>query len=329
MVKKGTTAKPSASSSAAGGGKPPVAPKTSRVATPEEPQGDWNRSTLTMRDKNRAIKLGLIPNDLDAVIFLGSEIRPNPPSGFTVMFLAYLFRGLSLPAHEFLRYLLLHYGLQLWQLTPNSLLHLSIFITICEAFLGIEPHFGLWKKIFFLKRQGASVVVGGVAFAVRKEVKYFSFPLCESIQGWKQKWFYLREDNAPQFQSTLPPFEDVKVIKTKKSWKNIILTEESAVVEELYGRLQELRSINGQEMLGTEFAALFVKRRIQPLQHRSHGMWLYTGATDKTRVGKDLSEKDLRDEIRRLTCLTTADDIPLDALVDAYEASHLPDTVKC
>ena len=86
------------------------------------------------------------------------------------------------------------------------------------------------------------MVVGGVAFAVRKEVKYFSFPLCESIQGWKRKWFYLREDNAPQFRSTLPPFEDVKVIKMKKSWKNIISAEESAVVEELYGRLQELRS---------------------------------------------------------------------------------------
>ena len=82
-------------------------------------------------------------------------------------------------------------------------------------------------------------------------------------------------------------------------------------------------------MLGTEFAALFVKRRIQPLQHRSHGMWLYTGASDKTRVGNNLSDKELRDEIRRLTCLTAADDIPLDALVDAYEASHLPDTVRC
>ena len=82
-------------------------------------------------------------------------------------------------------------------------------------------------------------------------------------------------------------------------------------------------------MLGTEFAALFVKRRIQPLQHHSHGMWLYTGATDKTRVGNDLSDKELRDEIRRLTCLMAADDIPLDALVDAYEASHLPDTVRC
>ena len=82
-------------------------------------------------------------------------------------------------------------------------------------------------------------------------------------------------------------------------------------------------------MLGTEFAALFMKRRIQPLQQRSHGMWLYTGVADKTRVGKDLSDKDLKDEVRRLTCLTAADSIPMDALIDAYEASHLPDMVRC
>src|SRR3954467_7846871 len=82
-------------------------------------------------------------------------------------------------------------------------------------------------------------------------------------------------------------------------------------------------------MLGTEFTALFLKCRIKPLQHRSHGMWLYTRATDKTRVGRDLSDKELKDEVRRLTCLTAADSIPLDALVDAYEFSHLPHSVRC
>ena len=77
----------------------------------------------------------------------GADERPSPPPGFTVMFLAYLFRGLSLPAHEFLRCLLFSYGIQLWQLTPNAILHLAIFVTVCESFLGIEPHFGLWKKV--------------------------------------------------------------------------------------------------------------------------------------------------------------------------------------
>jgi hypothetical protein len=57
------------------------------------------------------------------------------------MFLAFLLRGFSLPAHEFLRGLLFVYGVQLHQLTPNSLLHIAYFVTLCESFLGIEPHF--------------------------------------------------------------------------------------------------------------------------------------------------------------------------------------------
>ncbi|KAK1665085.1 hypothetical protein QYE76_053244 [Lolium multiflorum] len=87
---------------------------------------------------------------------------------------------IHLPAHEFLRSLLYFYGIQLWQLTPNSILHLSIFVTVCEAFLGIDPHWGLWRKIFYVKRHNDSngpPVVGGVGFVVRKEVDYLDYPM--------------------------------------------------------------------------------------------------------------------------------------------------------
>ncbi|KAK1695501.1 hypothetical protein QYE76_012198 [Lolium multiflorum] len=79
---------------------------------------------------------------------------------------------------------------------PNSILHLSIFVTVCEAFLGIDPHWGLWRKIFYVKRHNDSngpPVVGGVGFVVRKEVDYFDYPMKESVQGWRNKWFYLRD----------------------------------------------------------------------------------------------------------------------------------------
>jgi hypothetical protein len=100
------------------------------------------------------------------------------------MFCAFLFHGLSLPSHEFLRFLLFSYGIQLWQLMPNSILHLAIFIIVCEAFLGIDPHWGLWKKVFFVKRHSGGsgpYVVGGANFIVRKEVNYFNFPMRESV----------------------------------------------------------------------------------------------------------------------------------------------------
>jgi hypothetical protein len=125
-----------------------VAPEASVAAAKDAP-GDWPASIMSKRD----------------------ERHPNPPANFTVMFIAFLYRGLSLPAHEFLRCLLHSYGIQLWQLTPNSILHLAIFITLCEAFLGIDPHWGLWKKIFFVKRyniSSGSFVTSGVGFVVRK-----------------------------------------------------------------------------------------------------------------------------------------------------------------
>ena len=144
-------------------------------------------------------------------------------------------------------------------------MHLAIFITICESFLGIDPHFGLWKKIFFAKRHcnpNGPFVTGGVGFSVRKDVRYFAFPMRESVQGWRHKWFYMRDERAPTLCSGRPKFVDVLEAKPKKSWKNIVRAEESATVEELYGRIQELRTSGGQVMLGTEFVALFLKRRI-------------------------------------------------------------------
>jgi hypothetical protein len=132
----------------------------------------------------------LISDKEEDIHLPGSDYRANFPAGFTIMFAAFLFRELSLPAHEFLRCLLLSYGIQLWQLTPNSILHLAIFITTLEAFLGIDPHWGLWKKIFFIKRYSGSngpYITGGVGFVVCKEVNYFNFPMRECVHCWRLK----------------------------------------------------------------------------------------------------------------------------------------------
>jgi hypothetical protein len=107
----------------------------------------WVPSVFTQKDLDKAKANGLISDD-DQVIFPSTERIPKPKSGFRVMFFAFLLCGLSLPAHEFLRGLLFMYGVHLHQLTPNSILHIACFITLCESFLGIEPHFLLWKHLF-------------------------------------------------------------------------------------------------------------------------------------------------------------------------------------
>jgi hypothetical protein len=109
----------------------------------------WVPSKFKQKDLEKAQANGLISTD-DQVTFPSTDRIPKPPSGFRVMFFDFLLRGLSLPAHEFLHGLLFVYGVQLHQLTPNSILHIACFITLCESFLGIEPHFLLWKYLFWL-----------------------------------------------------------------------------------------------------------------------------------------------------------------------------------
>jgi hypothetical protein len=47
-------------------------------------------------------------------------------------------RGLCLLVHIFLCGLLIHYSLELRHLTPGGVLHVAVFITLCEAFLGFS-----------------------------------------------------------------------------------------------------------------------------------------------------------------------------------------------
>jgi hypothetical protein len=82
----------------------------------------------------------------------GPEATPTTPVGFRVIFFAFVLCGLSFPPHDFLHGLLFAYGIQLQDLNPNTLLHIACFIMLCECFLGIEPHWVLWRRIFVIRR---------------------------------------------------------------------------------------------------------------------------------------------------------------------------------
>jgi hypothetical protein len=149
----------------------------------------WVPSEFKQTDLDKALADGLIA-DGDQVIFPSTEHVPKPQSGYQVMFLTFLLCGLSLPAHEFLRGLLFMYGVQLHQLTPNSILHIACFITLCESFLGIEPHFLLWKYLFWLRRSvslSKKPELGGAIIFVRAESQYLEFSMAALVQGWRKK----------------------------------------------------------------------------------------------------------------------------------------------
>src|SRR3954466_7462521 len=60
--------------------------------------------------------------------------------------MSHFLRGLGFPMDPFVRGLLFYYGLEFHDLAPESILHISSFIVVCEAFLRVTPHFGLWPK---------------------------------------------------------------------------------------------------------------------------------------------------------------------------------------
>ena len=79
------------------------------------------------------------------------KITPTPKSRERVVFLPHFIRGLGFPLHPYVRGLMYYYGLDFHDLAPNFVLNISAFIVVCEAFLHIQPHFGLWLKIFSVK----------------------------------------------------------------------------------------------------------------------------------------------------------------------------------
>ncbi|KAK1687193.1 hypothetical protein QYE76_048041 [Lolium multiflorum] len=285
---------------------------------------EWERSKITNQDLNLLKKLGITKKP-KAVCFPSEESYPTPPMGYRVSFVDHLIRGLSAPIHPFLRGLLYVYGLQLHHLTPNSILHISIFITLCEAFLGVQPNWALWKRIFFCRRNGSANVaynIGGVVISVRSSVNYFDVKLPDSVQGWRKKWLYIREENDGCAEDNIPPFDGAEKILRRRSWDAEATEEERTSTEALMTRIHELQNTRGKELSGIQITAYFLRTRVQPLQARKNPFWNYAGDEDADRLSTNLEVKDLDRLIRRISSLKKKDSIPSTCRVKPYSAAH-------
>ncbi|KAK1648819.1 hypothetical protein QYE76_066624 [Lolium multiflorum] len=249
----------------------------------------------------------------NALRFPKEESYPSPPMEYRVSFVDHLICGLSPPIHEFLRGLLFVYGLQLHQLTPNSILHVSIFITLYECFLGVQPNWALWKRIFCLRRNGSHGVaynIGGVVICVRPDVEYFDVQFPDSVQRWRKKWLYVHEEGSDSVEYNIASFDGRAKIICRRSWDAEATEEEKSATEALMTRIHELQNTRGKELSGIQITAYFLRIRVQPLQARKNPLWMYAGDEDVERLSKDLPVKDLEKLIRRISKLNKKDTIP-------------------
>jgi hypothetical protein len=176
------------------------------------------------------------------------------------MFLAFLLCGFSLLANEFLRGLLFIYGVQLHHLMPNSLLHIACFITLCEAFLGINPHWGLWKYLFRMRPNASKEEVhdlGGAIISMRSESQYLAFEMAESVHGWRQKWFYIKDQKSSEYDEYgLALFDADKGLMKLTSWDALPSEAEAEAIKPLLAHIQEQKNAADRELNGTQLIVL-------------------------------------------------------------------------
>jgi hypothetical protein len=106
----------------------------------------WSTSVVTQEHMQNIMSLGyMIAAKLATYHVPKDSSSPVPVVGYVMACTTFYERGFGVPSYRFLRSLLQFYGLELHHLTPSSILYMAAFVTLCEAYMGIEPHFNLWN----------------------------------------------------------------------------------------------------------------------------------------------------------------------------------------
>ena len=103
---------------------------------------------------------------------------------------------------------------------------MATFVTLCKGFLGICPHFDLWRYFFTVTlqkkreksgRQELHMPMGCVGIQLQKNQvgKYPSMWLSTSNKGWHSQWFYLKNDAA----APPPEFTGRLIEEAPESWR--------------------------------------------------------------------------------------------------------------
>jgi hypothetical protein len=238
-------------------------------------------STSTKEDINKLVVMGVLPDrQTEGWTPAAGSKYTVPDTADLVVFEDYFIREFGVPVHPFVRKILDYYEISLCNLGPNSILHLSIFIHFCEGYLGIKPHFNLFRHLFCLRKRGGpgSQVCGGVYLQLRDGMKdrYIVVPFNTSVKDWQRKWFIIRQESKPYLCS------DVDCVPVqKRSWTDTPSSSEMMQVNEL------MELIDCRRLDGMIVASNFLFRRVQPCKDRIQPSYEWRGDQDPTREVPD------------------------------------------
>jgi hypothetical protein len=189
---------------------------------------------------------------------------------------------------DFFRDLLYYYQLELVHLVPNSITVVSTFIHLCEAYLGISPHFLLWRYFFCVKSTGKRLgPVGAVMFTLRSGLKaeWIDTDLPDNTTWWRSEWFY----SADQLHR-LPRRTGHKPVKINL-WD---LGLSSRNIGDLKGVMELVIDMKKRGVTGAVVVRSFCWRMTQPIKDRVHPAKEYWGQSDPTReVNRMVSKEEM------------------------------------
>jgi hypothetical protein len=212
-----------------------------------------------------------------------------------VVFASYFERGFNLPAGEFFRGLLYYYKLELVHLVLNLFSVVMTFIHFCEAYLGILPHFLLWRHLFCVKSTGkSSGPVRPVMFCLRSGLnsEWIDTDLPDNNTGWTLEWFYIT-DQLPG----LPRRSSHKPVKISE-WDLGLSSREADDLKEI---LEMVKDLKNRGVTGASVARSFCWRLIQPIKDRVHPSYEYWVQSDPTReVNRKVSMEEMAAKVSQI-----------------------------
>jgi hypothetical protein len=105
--------------------------------------------------------------------------------------------------------------------------------------------------------------LGGAVISVRTKAHYLEFSMAVSVQGWRKKWFYIKDQKiSSSDQFGIAHFDANQSLQKFASWDSPPTDADMKDLKPLLARIQALKSSSGGALSGTQLMAFFLQRRI-------------------------------------------------------------------
>jgi hypothetical protein len=251
-------------------------------STPAPSHTPWLRSVILIPFRLRKRSIWCVACSGGACQGSPEESVPSLPLGDLVfgkfvLFTSYISCGLALPISPFFLLLLEEFGLQLQHLTPHSILQATIFVHLCEMFVGVAPCTSLFRYFFVLVRSGKTRDhIGAYYFQTRLDPAIVYIPTFGGArwENWRIDWVIAStEANDRLILPSNGPALDRKQWRTKPS-----------LSLEFLPILDRIKVLATGDLTSMHVVGDLLKRRIAPLQRRPHMSCSFTGPNDIGRI---------------------------------------------